>query len=93
MSNIIINYNTAKLAPHTEVTGGALRALRDENNIINDNENHTAKLAPHTKGDSRIISNRTLIVGPSLCGKTHSFLFKLQLIRLDNPVQQFKKNN
>ena len=76
MSNIIINYTTAKLAPHTEVTGGPLRALRDENNIIidndensiiNDNENKSAKLAPHTKGDSRVINNRFLIVGPSFC--------------------------
>ena len=34
--------------------------------------------------------NRTLIVGPSLCGKTHLLLNKLQLIRLDNPEQQIK---
>ena len=32
--------------------------------------------------------NRTLIVGPSCCGKTHLLLIKLQLIRLDNPEQK-----
>ena len=34
--------------------------------------------------------NRTLIVGPSFCGKTFLLLNKLQLIRLDNPKQQIK---
>ena len=34
--------------------------------------------------------NRTLIVGPSFCGKTHLLLNKLQLFRLDNPEQQIK---
>ena len=32
--------------------------------------------------------NRTLIVGPSFCGKTHLLLNKLQLFRLDNPEQK-----
>ena len=35
-------------------------------------------------------SNRTIIVGPSFCGKTYLFVNKLQLIRLDNPKQQIK---
>ena len=34
--------------------------------------------------------NRTLIVGPSFCGKTHLLLNKLQLICLDNPEQHIK---
>ena len=34
--------------------------------------------------------NRTLIVGPSFCGKTHLVLNKIQLIRLDTPEQQIK---
>ena len=34
--------------------------------------------------------NRTLIVGPSFCEKTHLLLNKLQLIRLDDPEQQIK---
>ena len=62
----------------------------DNNQIDNDNENHnnqiddnnnqidTATLALHNNG------NRTLIVGPSFCGKTHLLLNKLQLIRLDD---------
>ena len=32
--------------------------------------------------------NRTLIVGPSFCGKTHLLLNKVQLIRLDNLEQK-----
>ena len=34
--------------------------------------------------------NRTLIVGPSFCGKTHLFLNKLQLIRLSDSEKQIK---
>ena len=34
--------------------------------------------------------NRTIIVGPSFCGKTHLLLNKLQLIHLDNPKKQIK---
>ena len=34
--------------------------------------------------------NRTIIVGPSFCGKTHLILNKLQLIHLDNPKKQIK---
>ena len=36
------------------------------------------------------LSNRTVIVGPSFCGKTHLLLNKLQSIGLDNPKQQKK---
>ena len=32
--------------------------------------------------------NRTLIVGPSFCGKTHLLLNKLQLIRLDDNTRK-----
>ena len=35
-------------------------------------------------------NNRTLIVGPSLCGKTHLLLNKLQLIPLDDPVREIR---
>ena len=34
--------------------------------------------------------NRTLIVGPSFCGKTHLLLNKLRLIRLENPEKQIR---
>ena len=34
--------------------------------------------------------NKTLIVGPSFCGKTHLLLNKLQLIRLDDPLRQIR---
>ena len=35
-------------------------------------------------------TNRTLIVGPSFCGKTHSLLNKLRLIRLEDPEKQIR---
>ena len=34
--------------------------------------------------------NRTLIVGPSFCGKTHLLLNKLRLIRLEDPERQIR---
>ena len=34
--------------------------------------------------------NRTLIVGPSFCGKTHLLLNKLRLIRLEDPEEQIR---
>ena len=58
----------------------------DENqkNQIDDNNNQTdtATLALHNN------CNRTLIVGPSFCGKTHLVLNKLQLIRLDDNTRK-----
>ena len=36
------------------------------------------------------IFNRTLIVGPSFCGKTQLILNKLQIFQLDNPEKQIK---
>ena len=58
----------------------------NHNNQIDDNNNQidTATLALHNN------CSRTLIVGPSFCGKTHLLLNKLQSIRLDNPEQQIK---
>ena len=35
-------------------------------------------------------TNRTLIVGPSFCGKTHLLLNKLRLIRLEDPEKQIR---
>ena len=53
----------------------------DKINLNNENDNNheidTATLALHN-----IMFNRTLIVGPSFCGKTRLLLNKLQLIRL-----------
>ena len=50
------------------------------NQIDDNNENHNNQIENNC--------NRTLIVGPSFCGKTHLLLNKLQLIRLDNPEQK-----
>ena len=71
------------------------------NEIINHNENHdnnnyTNNIITNDDTDNNDIMftggqqscNRTLIVGPSFCGKTHLLLNKLQLIRLDNPEQK-----
>ena len=65
-------------------TEGALR-----NEIINHNENHDNNNYINDDTDNNDNNcNRTLIVGPSFCGKTHLLLNKLQLIRLDNPEQK-----
>ena len=56
----------------------------DDNNIQID----TATLALHTEGTLCNNCNRTLIVGPSFCGKTHLLLNKLQLIRLYDKEKQ-----
>ena len=72
------------------------------NEIINHNENHDNNNFANniitnddTDNNDNIMftagqqsCNRTLIVGPSFCGKTHLVLNKLQLIRLDNPEQK-----
>ena len=56
----------------------------DNDSQIDDNNNQidTATLALHNN------CNRTLIVGPSFCGKTHLLLNKLQLIRLDDNTRK-----
>ena len=59
-----------------------------DNNQINDNnENHNNQIDDNNNQIENNC-NRTLIVGPSFCGKTHLLLNKLQLIRLDNPEQK-----
>ena len=68
----------------------------DNNQIDDDNENHNNQINNNQIDDdnenhyNQIDNNcnRTLIVGPSFCGKTHLLLNKLQLFRLDNPEQK-----
>ena len=57
--------------------------IDDKNNQID-----TATLVLHTEGTLCNNCNRTLIVGPSFCGKTHLLLNKLQLIRLDDNTRK-----
>ena len=59
----------------------------NENQIDDDNENHNNQIDDNNNQIDNNC-NRTLIVGPSFCGKTHLLLNKLQLIRLDNPEQK-----
>ena len=60
------------------------------NEIINHNENHNNNIITNDDNDNNNNSmfNRTLIVGPSFCGKTHLLLNKLQLIRLDDNTRK-----
>ena len=58
------------------------------NNFINNNENYNNNNENNNEKTEGALHNRTLIVGPSFCGKTHLFLKKLQIIRLDNPEQK-----
>ena len=59
----------------------------DNNQIDDDNENYKNQIDDNNNQIDNNC-NRTLIVGPSFCGKTHLLLNKLQLIRLDNPEQK-----
>ena len=59
----------------------------DSNQIDDNNENHNNQIDDNNNQIENNC-NRTLIVGPSFCGKTHLLLNKLQLIRLDNPEQK-----
>ena len=59
----------------------------DNNQIDDNNENHNNQIDDNNNQIENNC-NRTLIVGPSFCGKTHLLLNKLQLIRLDNPEQK-----
>ena len=54
------------------------RYNNNNNNNNNNNKNDNNKC------------NRTLIVGPSVCGKTHLLLNKLRLIRLEDPEKQIR---
>ena len=59
----------------------------DNNQIDDDNENYNNQIDDNNNQIDNNC-NRTLIVGPSFCGKIHLLLNKLQLIRLDNPEQK-----
>ena len=60
-------------------TGGDLLPAQLRTKLNNDNN----------KDDNKKC-NRTLIVGPSFCGKTHLLLNKLRLIRLTDPEKQIR---
>ena len=57
------------------------------NQFDDNNENHNNQIDDNNNQIENNC-NRTLIVGPSFCGKTHLLLNKLQLIRLGNPEQK-----
>ena len=55
----------------------------NHNNENHNNENHyNENHNDNNDNNDNIMFNRTIIVGPSFCGKTHLLLNKLQLIRL-----------
>ena len=49
-----------------------------------------AQLRTKLNNDDNNKCNRTLIVGPPFCGKTHLLLNKLRLIRLEDPEKQIR---
>ena len=59
----------------------------DNNQIDDNNENHNNQI-DDKNNQIENNCNRTLIVGPSFCGKTHLLLNKLQLIRLDDNTRK-----
>ena len=81
------------------------RQLRDSyrthNNNNDDNNINDNNAEANTEANAKAIANddnnsgvnetnRTLIVGPSFCGKTHLLLNKLRLIRLEDPEKQIR---
>ena len=61
-------------------TGGDLLPVQVPTQVPTHNNN--------TDNDNKC--NRTLIVGPSFCGKTHFLLNKLRLIQLEDPEKQIR---
>ena len=85
------NYTNNEIINHNE--------NHDNNNYTNkeiinhnenyDNNNYTINIITNDNNDNIDNNcNRTLIVGPSFCGKTHLLLNKLQLIRLFDKEKQ-----
>ena len=61
------------------------------NNNNNNNAEANAKAIANDDNNSGVNeTNRTLIVRPSFCGKTHLLLNKLRLIRLEGPEKQIR---
>ena len=73
-----------------------LPQLRDSyrtklNNDDNNNNDNNAEANADDDNNSGVNeTNRTLIVGPSFCGKTHLLLNKLRLIRLEDSEKQIR---
>ena len=91
------SHTTAQLRTNINTGGDLLPTqLRDSyrthNNNINDNNAEAnAKAIANDDNKSGVNeTNRTLIVGPSFCGKTHLLLNKLRLIRLEDPEKQIR---
>ena len=64
--------------------------IDDDNNQIDNNQIDDDNDSQIDDNNNQIDNNcnRTLIVGPSFCGKTHLLLNKLQLIRLDDNTRK-----
>ena len=85
------NYTNNEIINHNENHDNNKYTNNITNNeIINHNENHNNSIITNDDNDNNDNSmfNRTLIVGPSLCGKTQLLLNKLQLIRLDDNTRK-----
>ena len=67
----------------TQLRNSCRAQLRTKLNIDDNNNNDN-------ENDDNNKCNRTLIVGPSFCGKTHLLLNKLRLIRLEDPEKQIR---
>ena len=86
------NINTGGDLLHTQLRDSYRDSYRTHN--INNNDNNAeanAKAIANDDNNSGVNeTNRTLIVGPSFCGKTHLLLNKLRLIRLEDPEKQIR---
>ena len=85
------NINTRGDLLHTQLRDSYRDSYRTHNNNNNDNNAEAnAKAIANDNNSGVNETNRTLIVGPSFCGKTHLLLNKLRLIRLEDPEKQIR---
>ena len=90
--NFRTNINTGGDLFHTQLRDSYRDSYRTHINNNNDNNAEAnAKAIANDDNNSGVNeTNRTLIVGPSFCGKTHLLLNKLRLIRLEDPEKQIR---
>ena len=85
------NINTGGDLLPTQLGDSYRDSYRTHNNINDNNAEANAKAIANDDNNSGVNeTNRTLIVGPSFCGKTHLLLNKLRLIRLEDPEKQIR---
>ena len=77
-------YNAACVAPSNAASGGACVG------VSGGATGGPSGVACNSENNADSENNRTIIVSPSFCGKSHLLLNKLRLIRLEDPERQIR---